>query len=103
MKNAKKVDPESEEAKAIFEEFAKSIINDTPKQPTNEELFGHLTITEEQVKKAEQEWDNKFQSGYKEAVKPIDPNHEDREWGMRKSFVDNLSPEELKKYNKDKQ
>jgi len=96
-----KVDPNSEEAKAIFERLAKSIVRDTPKQPTDEELFGHLVPTEEQIQKADHEWENKLQLGYEEASKPIDPNHEDREWGMCKSFRDRLTEEELKKKKKE--
>jgi hypothetical protein len=94
----RKVDPDSEEAKAIFDKLAKAILDGTPKQPTDEEMFGHLVVTEEQVKKAEQDWENKIGNGYNEASKPIDPNHDSREWGECKSFKDRLTEEELNKY-----
>jgi|SRR5688500_7819581 len=80
-----------------FSELANSIIRDTPPQPTNEQMFGHLVPSEEQVRKAEHEWENKISGFYEEATKPIEPQVE-TEWGNCKSFKDTLTEEELKKY-----
>ena len=44
--------------------------NKPPRQPTNEEMFGHLVPNEEQIKKAESEWSNRM-NWLQEAVKPI--------------------------------
>ena len=82
-----------------FDGLATSIIADTPPQPTDEQLFGHLVPTEEEVKKAEYEYENRIRLGYEEALKPIDPEHDKREWGVCKSFKDSLTEEELKQYN----
>jgi len=103
----RKVDPNSEEAKAIFDRLAKSILENSKtnefRQPTNEELFGHLVPTDELVEKANNDWENKIGGFYKEAEKPIDSRHKEREWGMCKSFKDRLTEEELKKYEQEEQ
>ena len=41
-----------------------------PRQPSNEEMFGHLVPSEDQLKKAEHEWNNRM-NWLQEAVKPI--------------------------------
>ena len=98
----KKVDPNSEEAKRFFDELAKSILSGAPKQPTDERLFGHLVVSEEQVQKAEQEWNDKLNGFYEEAAKPLEKQDsmKNTEWGSGKSFNDSLAPEELEKRNK---
>lgn len=55
-----------------------------PPQPTNEQLFGHLVPSEEQVQKAEQEWSGRF-NWLQEAMKPISarfnsPEEEEAYW-----------------------
>lgn len=42
-----------------------------PSQPTNQELFGHLVVTEEMAKNAENKWNNSFNNWMQEASKPI--------------------------------
>lgn len=42
-----------------------------PSQPTNEQLFGHLEVTEEMAKAAEQKWNGAAFDWLKEAQKPI--------------------------------
>jgi hypothetical protein len=98
----RKVDPNSEEAKKLFEALAKAIVKDTPKQPTNEELFGHLVVPEEKLQKAEEEWQNKIGDFYKEAAKPLEKqdSRENLDWGNGGSFNDSLTPEELAERNK---
>ena len=42
-----------------------------PPQPTDRQMFGHLAVTEEQVKKSEQEWGGAINNWLAEATKPI--------------------------------
>lgn len=42
-----------------------------PPQPTNEQLFGHLVVSEEMAKKAEQQWSGTLNNWLVEASKPI--------------------------------
>ncbi|NDE91661.1 MAG: hypothetical protein EB059_11115 [Alphaproteobacteria bacterium] len=42
-----------------------------PRQPTDEELFGHLVPRDEMVKAAEDKWNNAHNDWLKEAMKPI--------------------------------
>jgi hypothetical protein len=49
----------------------KAMLNSVPKQPTDEEMFGHLVPSEEQVNKTEQGWSNSINSWLAEASKPI--------------------------------
>lgn len=42
-----------------------------PPQPTNEQLFGHLVVSEEMAKKAEQQWNGTLNNWLIEASKPI--------------------------------
>lgn len=44
---------------------------DPKPQPTNQELFGHLEVTEEMAKGAEQEWSGKLNNFFLEASKPL--------------------------------
>lgn len=101
----KAIDPNGEEAKAIFDRLAKSILEGAQsnqyRQATNEELFGHLVPSEEQVEKAEKDWEEKFSGWYEEAQKPIEPQKKSAEWGLCKSFKDELTEEELEKYERE--
>src|ERR1700675_4959883 len=36
------------------------IMKDAPKQPTDQQMFGHLEVTEEMAKKATHEWETRF-------------------------------------------
>lgn len=56
-----------------------------PPQPTNEQMFGHLVPSEEQLQKAEYDWANRFNSFFIEASKPISarfssPEEEEAYW-----------------------
>ena len=97
----KKIDPDSDEAKAIFDEFAKAIVRDTPKQPTDEQMFGHLAVSEDQVQKAEQDWNGFFNKFYEDGVEPLEKQDstENLGWGNGKSFNDSIEEEELQKRN----
>lgn len=55
-----------------------------PKQPTDQEMFGHLIPSEEQIQKAEDKWNNTF-NWLQEAQKPISarfnsPEEEEQYW-----------------------
>jgi len=55
-----------------------------PAQPTDEEMFGHLVPSEEEIQKAENQWNNKM-NWLEEACKPIasrfnSPEEEQRYW-----------------------
>lgn len=86
--------------KPTNEEIAKAVLYNVPKQPTDEELFGHLVVTEEMVKKAEEEWNNRSNNAFNAMKAPItskqDQNHE---WANGKSFNDSLTREELEARN----
>lgn len=66
-------------------------------QATDQELFGHLIKTEEQIKKTQEEYENKLNNWYSEANKNID--NEDSEWGDGKSFNSTLTEEERLRRN----
>lgn len=103
------LNPNSEEAKKFFENLAKAILAGAPKQPTNEEMFGHLVPTEEQVQAAKEKWENQISGFYsQESMKNIDSLNKsddrlDFEMEKGKSFNDylkeRLSEEELKQRN----
>ena len=66
-------------------------------QATDQELFGGLVVTEEQIKKAEEEYENKLNKWYTEANKNVD--NKDVEWGEGKSFNSTLTEEERLRRN----
>lgn len=69
-------------------------------QPTDEQMFGHLVTTEEQLHKAKEDWDNKLNGFYEAAQSPIIPKEEEQlEWGDGASFNESLSDEERLKRN----
>jgi len=96
-----KIDPNSKEAKKYFNDLAKAIVKDTPKQPTDEEMFGHLAVSEEQIQKAEQAWNGTFKKHFEGNTTPIEDQDsmENRNWGNGKSFNDMVEEEELQKRN----
>jgi hypothetical protein len=62
--------------------------NKPPRQPSNEEMFGHLVPTEDQLKKAEHDWNNRM-NWLEEAMKPISsrfksPEEEEKYWASIK-------------------
>ena len=59
-----------------------------PPQPTDEQMFGHLVPSEEEIQKAEASWNNKM-NWLQEAVKPISarfnsPEEEEQYWNSIK-------------------
>lgn len=79
------------------EEIAKAILPKKSSQPTDQEMFGHLVVTEEQAKKAEIEWETKLQKSL--TMPSIGTPLDEEEWGNCKSFNSTLSPEELAQRN----
>jgi hypothetical protein len=71
------------------------------RQATDEEMFGHLVVSQEQIDAAEKAFDNKIADFYAAANKPITGQTEvpDEEWGTGKSFNSLLSKSELEKRN----
>lgn len=84
--------------KPTNEEITKAIMHGTNqkgvRQATDEELFGHLVVSEEQVKKAEAEWDNTFNGFYEEANKPVTGDTA-AEWNGREPLTKGMSEKEL--------
>ena len=66
-------------------------------QATDQQLFGHLVVSEEQIKKAEQEYQDKLNKWYAEANKSVD--NKDVAWGDGKSFNDTLTEDERLRRN----
>jgi hypothetical protein len=100
------IDTSSEEAEQYFAQLAKSALIGSKqsglRQATDEELFDHLVVSEEQVQKAEQDWNNQINDFYTEATKPLEKqdSKENLDWGNGRSFNDSLTPEELAKRNR---
>lgn len=73
------------------------------KQPTDEQMFGHLVKTEEQVRAAEERWKSGNRTALQELSKPVDHLNKsdinDRSWETGKSFNSMLTKEELIKRN----
>jgi hypothetical protein len=99
----RKVDPDSPEGQEIFKNFADSIRAGVPQQPTNEQLFGHLVKSEEQIQKEEEMYKSRldfYNDWAAGRIKTSGEKPEDNEaWGSGTSFNSTLSPEELKKRN----
>ena len=78
------------------------------RQPTNEELFGHLVKPKEDLEKMESDWDNFFNNIHEEAQKPVDetvkkhlpPALQEEAWESGKSFNDIIGEEEARKRGK---
>ena len=82
------------------EEIAEYILRGAPKQPTDEEMFGHLVVTEEIAKKAESDWQNKQGNLIKALNEPVIPeDQKDTEWASGESFNESLTEEERLKRN----
>ena len=68
------------------------------RQATDEELFGHLVPSEEQIKKAEHWYENGMNEAFKEMQKPVD--NQEQEWGSGKMIDwDSLTEEEKAERN----
>lgn len=82
------------------EEIAEYILRGAPKQPTDEELFGHLVVTEEMAKAAQDQWENGMNKTINDLNQPVvKPEDQQLEWGDGTSFNDTLSEQERLKRN----
>lgn len=82
------------------------VLQDAGKQPTDEQMFGHLVKTEEQVKAENAHWENGAKRSMVEASKPIDQLNKSTvkaTWSYGKSFnsllKDELSEKEIAERN----
>ena len=83
------------------EQIAKAILSGAPKQPTDEEMFGSLVVSQEQVDQAKDDFDNKILNFFKEAAKPLtgETAVTEEAWGNGKSFNSLLSKSEQAQRN----
>ena len=65
------------------EEVRAAIMHGVKQQPSDQQLFGHLVVTEEQVVKAEKEWNNQFNDFYENVKKPVEKQDLSKGWGSR--------------------
>lgn len=86
-----------------FANLGNNQVNEGPRQPTDKELFGHLVPSEEQVRQAEDSYENHHNNFYREVQQPIKQD----ERFLKKSgdieennvsFVDSLTPEQREQY-----
>lgn len=65
-----------------FSQLAKNTQEAAP-QPTDEQLFGHLVVSEEEMKKRESDWENVINNWHREAAKPVEKQDLSKTWGSR--------------------
>lgn len=87
------------------ENMAKMRTDPKLQQPTDEQLFGHLVVTEEDEARFEEEYQTRISKMYTmpENSEQYLKKHEgepEQEWKDGMSFNDMLSPEEVKKRNR---
>lgn len=81
------------------EEIRAAVMRNAQRQPTDEEMFGHLVPTEEQVQKAEDDWDTTFTGWYEAAQEDaFDEGDTAAEWNGREPLTKGMSEEELAKW-----
>jgi hypothetical protein len=73
-------------------------------QPTDEELFGHLVVSEEELQKRDQQWETTISDNLNKVREPVDNLNKnerlDFKWEDGKSFNDYLSEAEVAERNK---
>ena len=93
------VPPTDEEVRA---EIMRGMDKPGLRQPTDQELFGHLVVPQEAIDEAQKAFDTKIADFYAMASKPIAGGKtevDDEEWANGKSFNSMLNREELLKRN----
>lgn len=90
--------PSNEE---VFKEIMRGADAPGLRQPTDEEMFGHLVMSQAQVDAIKAEYDNRMSNTIANLHKPITGKtfEEDEDWGNGKSFNSTLSKSELEKRN----
>jgi hypothetical protein len=99
-KTGKGADIIGEQFEAMVSDITQGFKQPGIRQPTDQELFGHLVVSEEELAKREADWNNlliEWECLVKSAK--VDEN-QDEEWGNGKSFNSTLSEEELAERNK---
>ena len=89
-----------EELRKEAEKIIEGARNNGFRQATDEELFGHLVVSEEEMEKAEKDWENLIKDTLNAARQPIDDKNKnglDEAWESGKSFNELLDEEEVKK------
>lgn len=81
--------------KPTDKEISDAVMHNAPQQPTDEELFGAGVVTEEMVKKAQEEWDNKLNQSLQH---PKIGDDTAIEWTGREPLTKSMSEEELAKW-----
>lgn len=91
-KAEKKVKDGEVPEKPSDEEIRAAVMHNAPKQPTDEEMFGHLVVTEEMVKAAQEEWENKMNK----SLQHVDIGDDTAiEWTGREPLTKDMTEEEL--------
>ncbi len=97
-KSEKRIKEGEEPYRPSNDEIAAAILHGVQRQPTDEEMFGHLVVTEEMEKKAKEEWEGQMNKALTHPK--ITPEElEDVDWGSGQSFNSTLSDEERLKRN----
>ena len=65
-------DEDATRAKALGDKLLKMMAGPVKKQPTDQELFGHLVPTEEQIRAAEAKWGSGINDFFTEVQKPVE-------------------------------
>lgn len=80
------------------------VIQDAPKQPTDEQMFGSGVVTEEMVKAAEENYKSVFKKHFEGFKAPVDHLNkskiDERKWAPGKSFNSLLTPQEIAERNR---
>ncbi len=69
--------------KPTDEELRKAILSGAQGQPSDQQLFGHLVPTEEQVKAAEEQYNDTFKKFFRQDHKPVEKQDLSKSWGSR--------------------
>ena len=72
----------------------------TKRQPTDQELFGHLVPSEDQVKAAEDQWANGLNKFFNEVKKPIEKQSATPDFGRRGPIKESDLTEEEQRIRK---
>ena len=98
LNKAKKINEDGEPYRPTNEEISAAIMHGASGQPTDEQLFGHLVVTEEMAKKAKEEWEGSMNKSLTHP-KIITEEEEETDWGSGQSFNSTLTDEERYKRN----
>lgn len=89
-------DEDKARAQALGNMLLKKMQGPTARQPTDQELFGHLVPSEEQLKKAERQWGSGLNDFFREVQKPVEKS-QTRDFGRRGPIQESDLTEEEQK------